>query len=349
MGFNPGGSGGIAGASDVALSGVQDNEVLTYDSASSKWQNDVTSGGAPTYANLPSGTTVSVYYISGTWPARPTSRTDITVQWLDFVGDASIPSGLIESVDVIYHDVGGSQSDQIAARWTGDGVVDGTVISTGNVNASGNAFGAGTDWTYSISGAPTAVYAGDGFRVSSSTTTDISRIDATLQSSETAIRMQCMLTASAYPNEVWSAVGSRNSSAWSGRLYIGNDGRCWLNDGTEIIQSTTPMTAVGDRLLVDMVVALASAPTTSNGRLFYRIRNLTNTSWNTTGEFFWDSGYTRNVGTQPMTAARYGKLANTTIPSAGMLFEQLGAEGITVNPSDTSEQAAKAYFADAPV
>jgi len=43
MGFNPGGSGGIAGASDVALSGVQDNEVLTYDSASSKWQNDESS------------------------------------------------------------------------------------------------------------------------------------------------------------------------------------------------------------------------------------------------------------------------------------------------------------------
>ena len=48
MGFNPGGGGGIAGASDVAFSGLQDNEVLTYDSASSKWQNDVSAGGAGT-------------------------------------------------------------------------------------------------------------------------------------------------------------------------------------------------------------------------------------------------------------------------------------------------------------
>jgi len=47
MGFNPGGGGGIAGATDVAFSGLQDNQVLTYDSPSSKWQNQagVSSGG----------------------------------------------------------------------------------------------------------------------------------------------------------------------------------------------------------------------------------------------------------------------------------------------------------------
>jgi len=45
MGFNTGGGGGISGATDVALSGVQDNEVLTYDSSSSKWQNALGGSG----------------------------------------------------------------------------------------------------------------------------------------------------------------------------------------------------------------------------------------------------------------------------------------------------------------
>lgn len=41
MGFNPGGggSGSISGSSDVALSNVADSQVLSYDSASSKWVN----------------------------------------------------------------------------------------------------------------------------------------------------------------------------------------------------------------------------------------------------------------------------------------------------------------------
>lgn len=41
MAFNPGGggSGGIAGASDVVLSNVQSNHFLGYDTATAKWKN----------------------------------------------------------------------------------------------------------------------------------------------------------------------------------------------------------------------------------------------------------------------------------------------------------------------
>ena len=45
MGFNPGGGGGISGATDVALNSPQDNQSLTYDNSSSKWVNETVSGG----------------------------------------------------------------------------------------------------------------------------------------------------------------------------------------------------------------------------------------------------------------------------------------------------------------
>ena len=39
MGFNPGGGGGIAGASDVALSSPANNQLLAYEASSAKWKN----------------------------------------------------------------------------------------------------------------------------------------------------------------------------------------------------------------------------------------------------------------------------------------------------------------------
>jgi len=46
MGFNPSGAGGIAGASDVAFSTLQNDQVLTYDTPSAKWQNQNSSSGS---------------------------------------------------------------------------------------------------------------------------------------------------------------------------------------------------------------------------------------------------------------------------------------------------------------
>lgn len=40
MSFNPGGGGGISGATDVAFSSVADDQVLTYDAAIAKWRNE---------------------------------------------------------------------------------------------------------------------------------------------------------------------------------------------------------------------------------------------------------------------------------------------------------------------
>jgi hypothetical protein len=53
---------------------------------------------------MPAGTTLTVYKSGGTWPARPTSRADITVRWN---GDDPSPSivssgtgGMLDGIDV---------------------------------------------------------------------------------------------------------------------------------------------------------------------------------------------------------------------------------------------------------
>ena len=98
------------------------------------------------------------------------------------------------------------------------------------------------------------------------------------------------------------------------------------------------------QLLIDLVVAQHTSPTTSNGRVFYRVRNLTNTSWATGGEFFYDSGYTLNIGTVAYASIRYGKMTTETIGSTGILYEYLGWEPISVSTADTSREQAEAYF-----
>lgn len=52
----------------------------------------------PSYADLPAGSTLTVYY-NTSWPARPTPRTDITVQWIGGT-DATPPTGGVSNVDV---------------------------------------------------------------------------------------------------------------------------------------------------------------------------------------------------------------------------------------------------------
>jgi hypothetical protein len=83
----------------VALSGVADGQVLTYDGTLTKWKNAAPTGGSPTYANLPTGSVFTVHYDGANWldeagtsiTARPTSRTDIRMFAVNQV-DTTVPS-----------------------------------------------------------------------------------------------------------------------------------------------------------------------------------------------------------------------------------------------------------------
>jgi len=64
---------------------------------------DITSGTFD-FAYLPAGTTLTVAKAAGVWPARPTSRTDIIVQWKGpdpspaIVGSGT--GGMLNNVDI---------------------------------------------------------------------------------------------------------------------------------------------------------------------------------------------------------------------------------------------------------
>ncbi len=69
MGFGGGGgNGSISGASDAALNSPANNQVLTYDSAVSKWKNATIATGAGLSELL------VIKYSGGSYPALPASK-----------------------------------------------------------------------------------------------------------------------------------------------------------------------------------------------------------------------------------------------------------------------------------
>lgn len=55
------------------------------------------------YSTIPAGSTLTVYWTGTAWPARPTPRTDVTVQWVsNETGTA--PSGAVTDVDMWWKD-----------------------------------------------------------------------------------------------------------------------------------------------------------------------------------------------------------------------------------------------------
>lgn len=66
MSFNPGGGGGIAAATDVALSNPTNNQALAYDSAVQKWKNSTISGSGAVTAAVSTATGGEVTLTPGT-------------------------------------------------------------------------------------------------------------------------------------------------------------------------------------------------------------------------------------------------------------------------------------------
>lgn len=230
----------------------------------------------------------------------------------------------------------------IANRWTGAGLAPGTAITTGNVNAPGN----GATVVRQVSGSPSFVTAGKGFSVVPSAEADLARLDSSSFDSR-AVRIQMEVTVGSLPTALATVLAVRNASASPVALGFWTNGGVRVMEGVTIITAgSSPSTAPGDKLLIDMVCALSATPTTSNGRVFYRVQNLTNPTWADGGEFFWDSLYAQNLGVTNFTQARFGKIG--TFEMASLLEEYVGWEPITVNPAHVSAAAAKAYFADAP-
>lgn len=239
----------------------------------------------------------------------------------------------------------------ITDQWTGNGLAEATALTAGNVDDAGNFTGSGVTWGRAISGSPTQETLGDGFVVVSGTSTDIARLDGNLISSVTALRAQAVFTPPASTTGTTELLVVRNSTATVAHIrYYGSTRTFASRDSGVTDLGTSPAVTAGDEIVIDVVLALSASPTGSNGRLFFRLINNTDTGWNTTGYHFYDSLYTKDLQTANFTIVRFGKVVgDSTVSSPGLLWEFCGLEGITVNPADTSEQDASAYFADNPV
>lgn len=232
-------------------------------------------------------------------------------------------------------------SGPIANWWNGAGLASGTPITTANVNQEGN--GSAVTLSTAFPGETPIVKEGAGFRVVGNLSSSTARLNANLTGR--AALVQIRLTVGILPNEASSVISTRSSSAAIRNVVVTPTGQIGLHN----ITSVSPSVAAGDKVLIDAVVAQSATPTASNGRVFFRVKNLTNPTWNTTGEFFYDSGYTVDNGTAEFASVRAGKQSTEVLPTPGFLYEHFGWQSITVNPSDLSVAQAKSYFADAPV
>ena len=239
---------------------------------------------------------------------------------------------------------------QIANRWRGKGLAAGTAITSANVATAGNAVGSAVTWIAGVSSPRPAAFVteGDGCRLETDATATAS-IKAVYAAAQAGLRAQVVVTVdSASVSNVSVMLAATSSEANRGHVQIRTDQRPAIYLGADIPASYAPAVAVGDRLLIDVVYALHSSPTTSNGRIFYRVTNLTSGAWNGGAPYFWDSGYALNLGVGDIALVRWGKVSNGSIPGPGWLLEHLGVETVAVNVAHTSKAQAEAYFADAP-
>lgn len=230
-------------------------------------------------------------------------------------------------------------------RWTGNGLADGTTLTTGNVNTPGN----GDAVAHAGSGG-SMVTAGDGFDLSGLAAGQVRRIDMA-GTPDRAIVAQLFFTPSAIPGVEGAnerVLNARSASANGTGLAFRTGGALGVEFGTAIdLGSVSPTLIAGHRYQVDFVTALATSPTVSNGRIFYRVTDTDDPGWNSGAPFFYDTGYAGNAGTADLSILRAGKLVNGTIVGTWR-FEQLGWATTAVNPAHVSQAAAEAYFLPSP-
>lgn len=243
----------------------------------------------------------------------------------------------------------------IANQWTGNALADGIAIvagtsGTNGVAAPGNFIGTGVTW--GRAGTGTLVTGGNGIDVLG-TTADAARIDGTITTPQIGVIFQKRMTVQDHQTAPGTHIEVRSSTAQQvnfALLHTDQSGVMQVPTSNYLAAGANhPALAVGDVIIIDGVFTQHSSPTGSNARFFYRIKNKTNASWATAGEFFYDSGYTLPVPAGNPSIVRFGKVSGSLLSGTPERHEFLGIAPVTVAVTDTSVAQAKAYFADEPV
>lgn len=239
--------------------------------------------------------------------------------------------------------------------WSGLGVAAGTTITTGNVNTTGNsdAGAHGHTVTYAVSGTPTnasfarpAAPAGPGLSLTAAAAV-IARLDLNQVAARGGAAQIIYTPSAAGPTTSSSQILAGWSAAATAAAVVHNVTTNTLTlfnqVNATISGSATPALIANHSYLIDFMVDLNSGtPSTTNGRVVFGVKDLTDATWNTTGEFYLDTGYTVNVGTAQIAQWRTGKITSAAAVAqtyvTGIRWGERTALNTSTDPTTTKAQ-----------
>lgn len=245
----------------------------------------------------------------------------------------------------------------LGKRWTGNGLANGfTITTTAQANTVGNDEGTGAVVIRATSGTPVSIVTeGDGVRIIAGSA-HIARIDSGVsQIAGLGGRFQVFFTAGGVQASGVELLLNVKSTAgdmmrWA---FLATRVLRLQNAAGSSVGTVPPACIDGHRYQMDVIAQVKeTGATTGNGRLVGRIKDLDDPTWNGTGDWYWDSGETLNLGTAAFAATqavRYGKQVTATpTPAAGHLFQWMGWLEVSLPPGVTARADVEAYFLDSP-
>jgi hypothetical protein len=200
--------------------------------------------------------------------------------------------------------------------WTGLGVAEGTTVTSGNINTTGN----GDTMSFvATSGTITRVFdrdaGGNGIDINGSAGS-LGRLDTpTIAGGAECMAVQFLYVAGTPTTDDDNLIVGRNANAtpaFSGFLEHRTDATLIAQNsaGSLIAASATPALVAANVYQIDYAIIrnTLTTPSTSNGRVLLRVRSITAPgTWNGGAEFFHDTGYTVNVTVDKTNIFRWGK------------------------------------------
>jgi hypothetical protein len=233
--------------------------------------------------------------------------------------------------------------------WDGLGVAEGTAVTSNNINTPGN----GDSVSIGSSGSPTYIYdrdaRGNGVSITGPNPST-ARIDTIGSNGAEMCAYQCLYLPSGNPSASDGLIAARTGSSTgtfsSQMLHTAAGTFQFTNTSTTpVTNGTSPAINLNELYQVDHAIIrnTLATPTTSNGRIVGRIKNLSNPTWATSGEFYVDTGYTVNVTVDPQVMARIGKTSNTAAHPQFYLWNLKWKDLNTPFTSTTKSEAIKNF------
>lgn len=220
------------------------------------------------------------------------------------------------------------------SEWNGNGLADGTTITSGNINTAGNGTYSDTVSLGTSGATGTIVTAGDGVDVTGPASSDIRRIDITGLATRTAVVHYKHTHNANSTSGSRNAHQIRNATGKVGELTFSTSGLTQVIPATGTVRTGPTMTLGHQYEIWQWVLVHPTAPTTSNGRIITIIKNLTNSAWNTTGYWFDDTGYTVDCGTADISIIRFAKIDSGVYSTANRWERMQWFTSTTVGAAD---------------